>query len=148
MPCNILKNLPSGVTIHKLAEDFDTGDIILQEEIPLEQNENLESLTSKIQKTAPKVLSEFLKKPTELFDLAKRQGTGEYWAEPDDEDRTVMPSDSIKKANLLMRAFYGYGIIYKGETEVEVPFGEAVKEKSKEGEYLPLKDGFIRIKNT
>ncbi len=145
MPCNILRNTESGVTIHKLAEGFDTGDIILQEKISLSDRENLETLTAKIQKTAIELLKKFMQNPLPLFGKATPQGEGEYWHEPDDSDRSISPDDTVEKADLLLRAFYGYGILYKGD--VEIPYGEAVTEKSEKGEYLSLKNGYIRIKS-
>lgn len=147
MPVNILKSVSSGVTLHKLAEGFDTGDIILSREIPLVKKENLETLTAKVQKTAPLLLKEFLGDPKTFFANAKPQGEGEYWAEPDDEDCTVLSSDTTEKADRILRGFYGYGVIYKGEIEQEVLYGE-VSETQPDGEFLPLKDGYIRIKNS
>ena len=147
MPVNILKGAPSGVTLHKLAEGFDTGDIILQREIPLADDENLETLTAKVLKIAPEILGEFLKDPKTYFENATPQGEGEYWQEPNDADRTVFKSYTVEKADKILRAFYGYGVIYKGETEREILYGETCK-NNKEGECLPLKNGYIRIKTT
>ena len=147
MPVNILKGVSSGITLHKLAEGFDTGDIILSREIPLDKKENLETLTVKVQKTAPLLLKEFLGGPKAFFEKAKPQGDGEYWVEPDDEDCTVLSSDTTEKADRILRAFWGYGVIYKGETEREIVYGE-VSETQPDGEFLPLKDGYIRIKNS
>ena len=146
MPVNILKGVPSGVTLHKLAEGFDMGDIILQREIPLADNENLETLTAKILKIAPEILGEFLKDPETYFENATPQGEGEYWQEPDDADRTIFAKDTIEKADRILRAFYGYGVLYKGETEREILYGEICE--NNEGECLPLKNGYIRIKTT
>lgn len=146
MPVNILKGVSSGVTLHKLAEGFDTGDIILSREIPLEEKEDLETLTDKVQKTAPLLLKEFLADSKTLFANAKPQSEGEYWAEPDDSDRTVLSDYTVEKADKILRAFYGYGVIYKGETECEILYGEVSKTKP-HGEFLSLKDGYIRIKN-
>ncbi len=147
MPVNILKGVSSGVTLHKLAEGFDTGDIILQREIPLADKENLETLTAKILKIAPEILGEFLKDPKTYFENATPQGEGEYWQEPGDLDRTVLSDYTVEKADKILRAFYGYGIIYKGVTENEFLYGEICK-KETEGECLPLKNGYIRIKTT
>ena len=147
MPVNILKGVPSGVTLHKLAEGFDTGDIILQREIPLAYNENLETLTEKVLKIAPEILGEFLKDPETYFKNATPQGEGEYWQEPDDADRTVLSDYTVEQADKILRAFYGYGVIYKGETERELLYGETC-EKESLGECLPLKNGYIRIKTT
>ena len=48
MPVSILKGIDSGVTLHKLTEKIDEGDIILQEIIPADPRDNLVTLTEKI----------------------------------------------------------------------------------------------------
>ena len=60
---------------------------------------------------------------------------------------SLLGSYTVEKADKILRAFYGYGVIYKGETEREILYGETCK-NNKEGECLPLKDGYIRIKTT
>ena len=40
----------SGVTLHKLSEQFDAGDILLQEKIKIEQEDHLVTLLEKIKK--------------------------------------------------------------------------------------------------
>lgn len=109
MPVSILKNIPSGVTLHKLAAKLDQGDILLQEEIPLAQGENLVSLSDKIAEAAPRLLGEFLDDPEEYWRNGKAQTEGEYWPEPGDEDRFISPSDTMEKADRILRAFLGYG---------------------------------------
>lgn len=113
MPVAIMKDRASGVTIHKLAEHFDEGDIIIREKIPLAYNENLVTLTEKIRKTAVKLLDTFLESPGRLWNNAIKQGRGEYWDEPTDNDRLISETDSIDRVSHIMRAFCGYGILCK-----------------------------------
>ena len=109
MPVSILKNIPSGVTLHKLAAELDQGDILLQEEIPLAQGENLVSLTEKIAEAAPRLLGEFLNNPEECWKNGKKQTEGEYWPEPGDKERFISPADTMERADRILRAFLGYG---------------------------------------
>lgn len=109
MPVSILKNIPSGMTLHKLAAELDQGDILLQEEIPLAQGENLVSLSEKIAEAAPRLLGAFLNNPEEYWRNGKAQTEGEYWPEPGDEDRFISPADTMEKADRILRAFLGYG---------------------------------------
>ena len=53
----------SGVTLHKLSEQFDAGDILLQEKIKIEQEDHLVTLLEKIKKVSVKLLSEYLSSP-------------------------------------------------------------------------------------
>lgn len=109
MPVAIVNNRSSGVTLHKLSKDFDRGDILLQEEIPLDAKETLISLSEKIAQTAPRLLGDFLNAPDFYWENAEKQAEGEYWPEPSDEDRTISPTDTVEKADRILRAFKGYG---------------------------------------
>jgi len=113
MPTCILKNISSGVTLHKLAKTFDTGDILLQKEIPLDPKENLETLYKKVANTANQLLKQFLTNPDHYWANATIQQTGEYWPEPTDLDRTILPTDDEETIDRKMRAFKGYGCLKK-----------------------------------
>ena len=57
MPQTILRGMEkSGVTIHKIAEGFDTGDVLLQREFALEKNETLVSFMEKVYALLPEML--------------------------------------------------------------------------------------------
>ena len=112
MPVAILRGEDSGVTLHRLSEKFDEGDILLQTKIPLSSRETLVTLTKKIQCEARKLLAEFLENPAEIWQKAKPQGEGEYWAEPGDIDRTIFPTDDAASVSRKLRAFAGYGCLY------------------------------------
>lgn len=116
MPVSILKSIPSGMTLHKLAAQLDTGDILFQEEIPLAQGETLVSLMDKIAETAPRLLGKFLEDPEASWKNGKKQTQGEYWPEPTDRDRFISPADTLEKADRILRAFLGYGSLcqYQG----------------------------------
>lgn len=109
MPVAILKGTDSGVTLHKLSERLDEGDILLQERIAIKQNDHLESLMEKIEDTAVRLLEEFLAHEDTYWEKAYPQGKGEYWQEPQDEQRTFKLSDDEEKITRILRAFYGYG---------------------------------------
>ena len=50
----------SGVTIHKVNEEYDDGEIILQKELQLEDGENVETLEKKIKELEAKAIVEAL----------------------------------------------------------------------------------------
>lgn len=109
MPVAILKGLDSGVTLHKLSEGLDEGDILLQEKIELGEQDHLESLLIRIRKAAETLLGQFLDNPDEIWNCARPQEDGEYWKEPDDTQRTFSLQDDHKRISTILRAFYGYG---------------------------------------
>ena len=111
MPTAILRGIDSGVTLHKLTEKIDEGDIILQERIPLDPRDNLVTLTEKIGEVAVRLLDTFLSNTDDLWKNAKPQANGEYWNEPDDRERTFALTDELKTIDRKLKAFYGYGTL-------------------------------------
>lgn len=111
MPVAILRGVKSGVTLHKLSEGFDEGDIVMQTEIPLSDEETLITLTDKLHQEAVHMLKDFLQSPESFLDGAIAQGEGEYWPEPTDIDRTLLESDSDALREKKLRAFAGYGCL-------------------------------------
>ncbi len=108
-PITILRNIKdSGITLHKLTDSFDSGEIVLQQSIKVDDKENLETLTTKMQIAAPKLIAKFLKSPKQLWDKSVAQTSGEYWKEPNKEDMTFSLTDSFEKIDRITRAFYGY----------------------------------------
>ncbi len=149
MPVNILHGISSGITIHKLSDKMDEGDILLSCEIPLEENENLQTLTEKVQKKAALMLSRFLAQPSKLWQNAVKQVGGSYWSEPDDNERTLNSSVPLSDAERIMRAFYGYGVLYEHNgVLMEISFGTVVEKKcNAEYVYLPVNGGWLQVES-
>jgi methionyl-tRNA formyltransferase len=82
LPWAILKGLErTGVTIHKLTEIWDGGDILLQESFPLAGRENVDELLVKSQGMAVRLLDRFLDAPDTYWRRAIPQSPHEreYW---------------------------------------------------------------------
>lgn len=82
LPWVILKGLErTGVTIHKLTDMWDGGDILLQESFPLSGRENIEELLAESQSLAVELLGRFLSAPAAYWHQATPQSPGdrEYW---------------------------------------------------------------------
>lgn len=107
LPIIILKGLSeSGVTIHKVSERFDSGDILIQRGFKVFDNENLETLSCKTQITAEKMLLDLLADFENKWENAKPQGKdGEYWAMPTFEERTLNWNLSVIEIDRIARAF-------------------------------------------
>ena len=157
MPHAILSGAKkSGVTIHKIAEGFDTGDILMQESFYLAKDENLDTFMEKALGLLPDMLKRLVKNFDSLWRGAKKQGEGEYIAAQTEKDWTVtadmagrsmvdkMFGDYWQKFASL-RAFYGYECIYAGKNgNVMIHRGRARKGEPL-GQKLPLTDGYIEI---
>ena len=140
MPTAILRGIDSGVTLHKLTDKIDEGDIILQETIPFDPDDNLVTLTEKIGAVACRLLDVFLSNADELWENAKPQTEGEYWSEPEDSERTFELTERVETIEKILRAFYGYGALTKiYGVPVKIIEGEVSDHPS--AEYLSIKIG-------
>lgn len=116
MPVTILRGLKkSGVSIHKMTEDFDKGDILLQREISIAPNETLQTMVAKQQQLLPEMMQELVENFSSLYQNALAQGEGEYWACPSESDYPILPQMEAAEADLILRAFYGYECIYRAD---------------------------------
>ena len=120
MAVTILRGLTeSGVTIHKMVEELDAGDILLQRRIALEPDENQESLMDKQRGLLPGMIRELCADPDTLWNNAESQDetAAEYWPCPTEADWTItdgMDEDDVER---VLRAFYGYEVIYETQGE-------------------------------
>lgn len=158
MPITILKGLSeSGVTLHRMVQALDEGDIILQEKIPVYPDDDLVSLSQRQHSVIPKMVKELVSDFDNLWNKAYPQPDGaQYWAMPSEADYTVRSDMSFEEADLILRAFMGYECIYINEKEnIKMEFIEAKAHKGAPKEALtdkawPLLDGYIiceRIRN-
>lgn len=103
----------SGVTLHKLTDRFDAGDIVLQKRFLLDENETLDSLIEKCKTLGPELICEWLDHSETLWDAAQPQGKGEYWKRLPSEAWTINFDKTPKEIDRTIRAFGSYGVIIK-----------------------------------
>ena len=141
MPVTILRGLPrSGVTLHKMAASFDTGDILLQRSFPVLPNENLQTFMEKLCGFLPELVTELIADLPGVMARAVPQGEGSYWECPTEKDWTVTSEMTAAQADLILRAFYGYECIYvHGNEKYEMIRGCVTKEATP----YPVKDGYL-----
>ena len=114
MPYYILENRRlGGISVHKVAEGYDTGDILFQRRFRLTSKDNLETYMEKAIEAISddlKCLSDRFKK---MFSFAEPQkGKGVYLKAPSKDMFTVNSQTDIKTADRIFRAFYGYECFY------------------------------------
>lgn len=118
MPWDILTHRPvSGVTIHKIASGFDTGDILLQRCFTLDERENLESFMQKVYALLPEMLACLLADFEGLYRAARPQSEGVYLPMPEKEQYSFSPETPLEQVDLILRAFYGYDCYYRTQHE-------------------------------
>jgi methionyl-tRNA formyltransferase len=110
LPWIILEELEfSGVTIHKLVEELDAGDIVWQESFKIAATETLESLSARTQMLARRGTEEVLRSFDEQMRRARPQGEGVTWDMPPDQLRTLTWTDRTSDIARTARAFGKFG---------------------------------------
>ena len=114
MPYEILlDNRKSGVTIHKISSALDEGDILLQRDFLLSENENHDTFMEKVYNLLPELLNKLILNFDKLYASATPQaGNVVYFPLPDKKMYTVNRDTDIITADKLFRAFYGYECYY------------------------------------
>ncbi|MBD5518356.1 MAG: hypothetical protein HDR07_07635 [Lachnospiraceae bacterium] len=145
MPVAILQgDTVSGITIHKMSEEFDEGDILLQKEVPIYADDNLETLTMRMRKQLPELMRQLIQDFEQLWKSARVQGEGEYLKMPEEKDWTVTSAMDCREADKILRAFWGYECIYRnGNDKFELIYGRIRREEAPGSITFPIKDGEI-----
>lgn len=119
MPVALLNGCKtSGVSLHKMTEKFDEGDIVLQKKIDLEDNENLQTMTKKINQEILSIVDTLFQDFEGYYRNAVPQTSGEYWKCPTGKDWTMTEDMSLEQIDRVLRAFYGYECLWKAEGKI------------------------------
>lgn len=139
-----------GVTFHKIIEEADAGDIVMQSAFKIERNENLMTYMQKVHYLLDDMIGELLDKFEELYNSAfpqQQYENGEiisYFANVVQEDYTVNAYMTVQEADVILRAFYGYECIYRSQDSVyELIEAYATYDLPQECNSFKLKDGYI-----
>ena len=148
MPVTILKGLTeSGVTMHHLEKELDTGSIILQEKCPVyPDTDDLVTLTARQWQLIPGMIKTLVSDFDNLWNSAVPQGDGEYWAMPSPSDYTVTSDFDFEQADIILRAFRGYECFYinkENNEKLELIDGYACRSE----DAVPDPPSSLKIKN-
>ena len=132
-----------GVTAHKMAADFDTGDILLQERFPLGEREDHRTYMEKVCERVPVMVHTLVNDLPGVLANARPQGPGEYWPLPTEEDWTVTPDMDAAQADRILRAFYGYECVYRDGARKTELIGGRVVAGGPAGQGFPVRGGYI-----
>ena len=96
----------TGITIHKVAESYDAGDICLQKEVEILDSYNIVSLRERIEAVFPDLIREFFKDPLTLIANARQQNQAEatYAQKRVRGDSQINPNAPMKDVRNLFRA--------------------------------------------
>lgn len=143
MPISIMRGFrESGITIHKINDSLDCGDIIVKESFEVSPKENLISFMKKDAIAIRKALNILLDDFETYYNNAVPQGEGEYWEMPSRQDYSVSTDMSDEKIDLVLRAYYSYEVyLSDGNREYELIFGRLVGERPAGSDYFVTRDG-------
>lgn len=132
MPIYLLDNKKcAGVTFHKVVDNLDCGDIILQKEFLLSSKDNHQTFIKKVDKCIEQLIPVLLNNFFDLYNNAAAQSNGSYWEMPQKSDFTVSENMSFEEIDKVFRAFYGYEVFYTdGENEYELIFASIKKRRT------------------
>ena len=144
MPRLILEGAQfGGITAHKMAAEFDTGDILLRERFPLSGREDHQTYMEKAYERVPAMVHALVHDLPHILAEARPQGTGEYWPLPTEADWTVTPDMDAARADRVLRAFYGYECVYRdGERKTELVGGRVIP-GDPAGQPFPVRGGHL-----
>ena len=110
LPHLILKQSTyAGITLHKLSNAFDTGDILLQQGISLEEQETFDSLSAKIFQQTPELLSLLLVNLDDVYRNSQVQEEGSHWPSITEAQQTLDWQQPTTRLLTTLRAFGSLG---------------------------------------
>ncbi len=96
----------SGVTLHRLEPEFDTGDIILQRRIRIPEEYDSIDLTIECARAADEMIREFVADPDRLWKAAVPQRERRpFWYLPPREERIITHDLTVAEARRRFRIF-------------------------------------------
>lgn len=110
----------AGITLHKLTDDMDAGDILLQKKLTITDEDDLETLSSKVVRDAPGLLSEFMSNPDHYWQNAVTQDPAQVvkWPFPPEDMRTINWDMSVNEINEIGRSFSRAGWLMPHEDKI------------------------------
>ena len=157
IPLAIYKGLDkTGVTMHVLANDWDAGDIVLQTELPIGNDEVYESLLNRVREAGKNVLIKFLQSPQAHWDAAMPQDPSrvEYWPMPKID---LFANDYTEDMEIVRRKLRVHRFISpEGNVEYiddiallaethDYPAGTVINRSQDHQFTVAVKDGFIQF---
>jgi methionyl-tRNA formyltransferase len=103
----------AGITVHKMTDEFDKGDILYQEKINLTPTDDVETLTARVAMQAPGIIAAIVAGLPLIWRNAREQDESQalHWPPPTDAMRVIDWNSSIDDIQKLSRAFGRFGVL-------------------------------------
>lgn len=134
----------TGITIYKMAEALDAGDIAIQKAIPIDINDNLGAVYNKLVVLAKEIIIEFLEKFDSLTLVSQDDSLATYAEKIASEDLKVNFNwDAIKVHNKIRAYDPIPGVSCEIRGEIVKLFGSELVENYSKKEEIPYENGTI-----
>jgi methionyl-tRNA formyltransferase len=116
----------AGMTLHTMTDEWDRGDILLQEKIEISAHDDSDSLIAKMVFLSGSLSKKLLSNFDRIWASRKpMEGKGSYWKKPTDSERTITPKDDPERISSIFRAFGKATLFTDGEAPAQ-PVGKVV----------------------
>ncbi|AWB67877.1 methionyl-tRNA formyltransferase [Saccharobesus litoralis] len=104
----------AGVSIHKLSEQLDKGDVLIQQPVTVGADDSIRSLMVKVQLLAKDMLGNVLQDIEYYYQQAKPQSenNSSYWPVPSLAQRTIHWYMSVSEINLISKQYGQFGVVF------------------------------------
>lgn len=100
----------AGISFHKLADTFDSGDIIYQKPIAVSDEDTLDTLLAKLELEVPGALTELLLDFQQLYAASTPQTEGSYWPQITLNDRQIRWQSSCQTVRQQIKSAGQFGV--------------------------------------
>ncbi|MGK0440487.1 MAG: methionyl-tRNA formyltransferase [Pseudohongiellaceae bacterium] len=100
----------AGITLHKMTNNVDEGDILLQKTIMIDDCDSFDTLSAKLYIEIPLLLNKLLSNLNHYYKNGMRQGKGTSWEKLSQEDQTINWNRPTAKVLQQIRAFGSLGV--------------------------------------
>ncbi len=122
----------AGITLHKIANGFDTGDILLQQAVAISQHDTVETYSAKLNMIAPDMAAHSLQNLPALWAGAKAQNEKDalHFPPPSDHMRLLDFSEDLLRIDARARAFGRYGSLAQFDGKLWVVYDHSIWEET------------------
>jgi methionyl-tRNA formyltransferase len=100
----------AGITLHKMTNKFDEGEVLLQKTIKIDENESFDTLSAKLYIETPLLLNKLLSNLNHYYENGTKQGESAGWEKLTRKDQTINWNRPTSKLLEQIRAFGSLGV--------------------------------------
>ena len=99
-----------GITLHKMTNKLDEGEILLQKKLTIDEHESFDTLSAKLYIEVPLLLDALLSNIDHYYQNGRKQQKGSYWEKISHLDQTINWNRPTSKVLHQFRAFGSLGV--------------------------------------